>query len=33
MYLLSAVNLQLRPAILALKPGTRIVSYDWDMDD
>ena len=33
MYLLSEVNLQLRPAILALKPGTRIVSHDWDMGD
>ncbi len=33
MYLLQEVNLQLRPAILALKPGTRIVSHDWDMGD
>ena len=33
MYLLPEVNLQLRPAILALKPGTRIVSHDWDMGD
>ncbi|MES2414847.1 MAG: methyltransferase domain-containing protein [Pseudomonadota bacterium] len=33
MYLLPDVNLQLRPAILALKPGTRIVSHDWDMGD
>jgi SAM-dependent methyltransferase len=33
MYLLTEVNLQLRPAILALKPGTRIVSHDWDMCD
>lgn len=31
MYLLPDVNLQLRDAILALKPGTRIVSHDWDM--
>lgn len=31
MYLLPEVNLQLRDAILALKPGTRIVSHDWDM--
>jgi hypothetical protein len=23
----------LRPALLALKPGTRIVSHDWDMGD
>ena len=33
MYLLPEVNLQLRPKILALKPGTRIVSHDWDMGD
>ena len=33
MYLLSEVNLQLRPSLLALKPGTRIVSHDWDMGD
>ena len=33
MYLLPDVNLALRPAILALKPGTRIVSHDWDMGD
>ena len=33
MYLLPEVNLQLRPALLALNPGTRIVSHDWDMGD
>ncbi|WP_053076621.1 cyclopropane-fatty-acyl-phospholipid synthase family protein [Caenimonas sp. SL110] len=33
MYLLQEVNLQLRPAILGLKPGTRVVSHDWDMGD
>ena len=33
MYLLPAVNLQLRSALLALKPGTRLVSHDWDMGD
>lgn len=33
MYLLPEVNMQLRPALLALKPGTRIVSHDWDMGD
>jgi SAM-dependent methyltransferase len=33
MYLLAEVNLQLRPRLLALKPGTRIVSHDWDMGD
>ena len=33
MYLLPEVNLQLRPKILALRPGTRIVSHDWDMGE
>ncbi len=33
MYLLPEFNMRLRPAILALKPGTRIVSHDWDMGD
>jgi hypothetical protein len=33
LYLLPEVNLQLRPRLLALKPGTRIVSHDWDMGD
>jgi ribosomal protein L11 methylase PrmA len=33
LYLLPAVNLQLRPRLLALAPGTRIVSHDWDMGD
>ncbi len=33
MYLLQAVNLQLRPRLLALAPGTRIVSHDWDLGD
>ena len=33
MYLLPEVNLKLRPKLLALKPGTRIVSHDWDMGD
>ncbi|TAK72148.1 MAG: class I SAM-dependent methyltransferase [Betaproteobacteria bacterium] len=34
MYLLPAVNLQLRPRLLAqLKPGTRVVSHDWDMGE
>ncbi|CAA9383686.1 MAG: hypothetical protein AVDCRST_MAG51-134 [uncultured Ramlibacter sp.] len=33
MYLLTEVNLQLRPALLALKPGTRVVSHDWGMGD
>jgi hypothetical protein len=33
MYLLPQVNLQLRPTLLSLKAGTRIVSHDWDMGD
>jgi len=33
MYLLPEVNLQLRPRLLQLRPGTRIVSHDWDMAD
>jgi len=33
LYLLPEVNLQLRPRLLALAPGTRIVSHDWDMGD
>lgn len=33
MYLLTEVNLKLRPALLALRPGTRVVSHDWDMGD
>ncbi len=33
MYLLPEVNLQLRPSLLALRPGTRVVSHDWDMGD
>lgn len=33
LYLLPQLNLQLRPRLLALKPGTRIVSHDWDMGD
>ena len=33
MFLLSTINLKLRPKILALKPGTRIVSNTFDMAD
>lgn len=34
MYLLPAVNIKLRPRILnELKPGTRVVSHAFDMDD
>ena len=32
-YLLPAMNLQLRPKILALKPGTRVVAHDYHMGD
>lgn len=33
MYLLPEFNLRLRPSLLKLAPGTRIVSHDWDMGD
>ena len=34
MYLLSSVNIKLRPKILnTLEPGTRLVSHDFDMND
>lgn len=33
MYLLPAVNRRLRPQLLDLKPGTRIVAHDFDLDD
>ena len=33
MYLLPRVNLELRPKLLELKAGTRIVSHDFDMGD
>ena len=33
MYLLPEVNLKLRPKLLTLKPGTRLVSHDWNMRD
>ena len=33
MYLLPRVNLELRPRLLDLKPGTRIVSHDFSMSD
>ena len=32
-YLLPFVMLRLRPAVLALKPGTRVVSHDFDFGD
>jgi len=33
MFLLSSINLRLRPTILEMKPGTRVVSNTFDMDD
>ena len=33
MYLLPDVNKKLKPQLQKLKPGTRIVSHDWDMGD
>lgn len=31
MYLLPEINYQLRPTLLKMKPGTRVVSHDFDM--
>jgi hypothetical protein len=33
MYLLPGVNMRLRPVLLGLKPGTRIVAHDFDLGD
>ncbi len=33
LYLLPSLNVKLRPRLLKLKPGTRIVSHDFDMGD
>lgn len=33
LYLLPQVNLRLRPLILDMKPGTRVVSHDFNMED
>jgi hypothetical protein len=33
MFLLPEINMQLRPTILNLKPGTRVVSNSWPMQD
>jgi len=33
MFLLPQINLDLRPKLLNLKPGTRIVSNTWDMEE
>jgi hypothetical protein len=31
-YLLPEMNLKLRPTLMALKPGTRVVTHDYDID-
>ena len=33
MYLLPALNLKLRPQLLSMRPGTRIVSHSFHLDD
>lgn len=33
LYLLPSLNLKLRPTILGMKPGTRVVSHAFNMDD
>lgn len=33
LYLLPQFNMMLRPSLQELKPGTRVVSHDWDMGD
>lgn len=33
MYLLPALNLKLRPQLLNMRPGTRVVSHSFNMDD
>ncbi len=33
MYLLPDLNMKLRPTILKMKPGTRVVSHDFTMED
>lgn len=33
MYLLPSINVKLRPKILGLRPGTRVVSHDFTMGD
>ena len=33
MYLLPALNLKLRPQLLSMRPGTRIVSHSFNMED
>ena len=33
LYLLPALNMKLRPTILAMRPGTRVVSHSFTMED
>ena len=33
LYLLSALNMRLRPTLLKMRPGTRVVSHAFSMDD
>ncbi|MBN8912367.1 MAG: class I SAM-dependent methyltransferase [Rhizobiales bacterium] len=33
LFLLGSVNMKLRPRLMALKPGTRILSYGWSMGE
>ncbi len=33
LYLLPGVNMRLRPVLLGLKPGTRVVAHDFDLGD
>jgi hypothetical protein len=33
LYLLPSLNLKLRPQLLTMRPGTRVVSHSFDMDD
>ena len=33
LYLLPDLNYQLRPQVLAMRPGTRVVSHAWDMGE
>jgi hypothetical protein len=33
MYLLPALNIRLRPTLLGMRPGTRVVSHSFSMDD
>jgi hypothetical protein len=33
MFLLPSINMRLRPTILDMKPGTRVVSNSFDMED